>query len=64
MGKIIQIVNFSLISQNSDLSLKLNPTRQYEPRDMLGFQNRAPTIKLLKFHVNRDNNAYLEKFDF
>ena len=31
---------------------------------MLGFQNKAPDIKILKFHVNQDNSAYLEKYDF
>ena len=31
---------------------------------MLDFQNRAPNIKILKFHTNWDNNAYLEKYDF
>ena len=28
---------------------------------MLSFQNRVPDIKLLKFYVNRDNEAYLKK---
>ena len=31
--------------------------------DMLGFQNRASDIKILKFHTNRDNNAYLKKIE-
>ena len=31
---------------------------------MLGFQNKALDSKLLKFHLNRDNSAYLEKYDF
>ena len=31
---------------------------------ILNFQNRAPNIKILKFHVNRDNSAYLEKYNF
>ena len=31
---------------------------------MLGFQNRTPYIKLLKFYANRDNSAYLKKSDF
>ena len=63
-GKIVQNVNYSLVSQNSDLSSKLNPTHQHESSGMLSFQNRAPDIKLLKFHANRNNSAYLEKCDF
>ena len=31
---------------------------------MLGFQNRAPDIKLFKFYSNRNNQTYLEKHDF
>ena len=31
---------------------------------MLDFQNKALDSKLLKFHANRDNQAYLEKCDF
>ena len=31
---------------------------------ILGFQSRDPDIKLLKFHSNRDNWAYIEKHDF
>ena len=31
---------------------------------MLGFQNRALDINLLKFHANQDNWANLEKCDF
>ena len=31
---------------------------------MLGFQNRVTDTKLLKFHVNRENSAYLEKYYF
>ena len=64
MGKIVQNVNFLPVSQNSNLSLKLNPTRQHESKGMLGYQNRASDIKLLKFHANQDNNAYLEKQNF
>ena len=60
-GKIIQNVKFSSVSQNSDLSLKLNPTHQHESKGMLGFQNKASYIKLLKFQINQYNNAYLEK---
>ena len=63
-GKIIKNVNFLPISQNSDLSLQLNSTHQHESKGILGFQNRAPDIKLLKFHANRDNSAYLEKCNF
>ena len=63
-GKIAQIVNFLSVSQNSDLSLKLNLTRQHKSRGMLGFQNRVLDIKILKFDTNRDNSAYLEKCNF
>ena len=28
------------------------------------FQNKAPVVKILKFHVNQDNSAYLEKYNF
>ena len=61
---MVQNVNFSFVGQNSDLSLKLNSTSQHKSRGMLDFQNRIPDIKLLKFHSNRDNNAYLKKHDF
>ena len=60
-SKMSKVFHFS---QNSDLSLKLNPTRQQNFRGMLDFQNRTPYIKLLKFHVNRDNMTYLEKYNF
>ena len=30
---------------------------------MLDFQNRAPNIKLLQFHANQDDWAYVEKRD-
>ena len=63
-GKIIQNVNFTSISQTSNLISKLNPTRQHESKGMLGFQKRALDTKLLKFHVNQDNWAYFEKRDF
>ena len=63
-AKIFQNVKFSSVSQTNDLILKLNLTRQHESRGMLGFQNIVPNIKLLKFHVNRDNRAYLEKCEF
>ena len=63
-GKIVQNVNFLSINQNSDLNSKLNPTREYESRGMLGFQNRVLDIKILQFHVNQDNSAYLKKYDF
>ena len=61
MGKIIQNVKFSSISQTSDLISKLDSTRQHESNSMLSFQNRATYIKLLKFHINRDERAYFEK---
>ena len=63
-GKIIRNVNFFSVCQNSDLSLKLNPTRQQQSRGMLNFKNRASVIKILKFYINRDNNACLEKHNF
>ena len=63
MGKIVQNVNYLSISQNSNLSWKLNHTHQHEFRSMLGFKNRVSNLKLLKFHANRDNSAYLEKYD-
>ena len=37
------------VNQKSDLSLKLNATRQQESRDMFGFQNSTLDIKLLQF---------------
>ena len=52
------------LSVNSDLNSKLNSARQHESSDVLGFQNRAPDTKLLKFHANQDNSAYLKKCDF
>ena len=63
-GKIVQNVNFLSISQNSDLSLNVNPSRQHEYRGILGFQNRALNIKLLNFHTNQDNSAYIKKCNF
>ena len=60
-GKMVQNINFSLVSQNNDSSLKLNSTHQHESRGTLGFQNRVLNVKILKFHANRDKNAYLEK---
>ena len=63
-NKIVRNANFSSVNQNSDLSIKLNSTREHKSRGILGFQNRAPDIKLVKFHENWDNNAYLKKFNF
>ena len=63
-GNIVKYVKFLPISQNSGLSSKLNPTCQHESKGMLGFQNSALDIMLLKFHTNRDNITYLEKCDF
>ena len=63
-GKIVQNVKFSPVSQNSDLISLLNPTCQHESNGILSFQNRAPDNKLLKFHVNRDNQAYFKKYNF
>ena len=31
---------------------------------MLGFQNRALYVNILKFHANQDNSAYLKKSIF
>ena len=62
-GKIIQNVKFSSVNQTSDLISKLDPTHQHEYMGMLGFQNKAPNIKLLKIHANQENWAYLEKHD-
>ena len=50
-SKIIQNVKFLSVYQTSDLISKLDFTRQHESRGMLGFQNRAPDTKLLKFHA-------------
>ena len=52
------------VNQSSDLGSKLNHTHQHGSMDMLGFQNRAIDIKLLNFHANRDNSAYLENHNF
>ena len=62
--KIVQNVNISSVSQSSGLSSKLNLTRQHDCKGMLNFQNRASDIKLLKFYINWDNGAYLEKCNF
>ena len=64
MGKIIQNVKFSYVRQTSDLILKLDSICQHESRGMLGFQNRAPNTKLLNFHANQEEIAYLGKYDF
>ena len=34
------------VGQNSDSSLKLNSTCQYESKGKLGFQNKAPDVKI------------------
>ena len=52
------------VSQNSDLSSKLNPTHQHDFKGMFGFQNKIMDIKLLKFHANRDNMTYIENIIF
>ena len=62
--KLSKMSIYFFISKNCDLSLKLNSTHQQESRGILGFQNRVSNIKLLKIHTNRDNSAYLEKYDF
>ena len=58
---MVQNINFVSVNQNKDLSSKLNPTSQHESKGIISFQNKALDIKLLKFHANRDNSAYLEK---
>ena len=63
-GKIVQNIKFSSVSLNSDLISKLDSNRQHKSKGMLSFQSRASNIKLLKFHVNQDKRAYLEKCDF
>ena len=60
-AKIVQNIKFSLVGQNNDLSLKLNPNNQHESIVMLNFQNRAQDLKILKFYANRNNSAYPEK---
>ena len=52
-GKVVQNVKFLSITQNSNLSLKLDSTL----RGMLGFQNRAPEAYKPKFHVERCNSG-------
>ena len=47
-GKIVQNVKFLSVNQNSDLSSKLNVTRQHDSRSMLSFQNRAPKYKVIE----------------
>ena len=59
-----QNINFSPIGQNSELSLNLNPTHQHESKGVLSFQNTVSDVKILKFHTNQDNSAYLEKCNF
>ena len=63
-AKLSKISNFHSSVWTSDSISKLNPTCQHESKGMLGFQNRALDTKLLQFHVNRDEWAYLEKHDF
>ena len=64
MGKIVQNIKFWPVSQNNDSTLNLNLTLQHDSRGMLDFQNRPLDIKLLKFHANRDDWAYFEKYNF
>ena len=63
-GKIVQNIKFLFVSQSSVIGSKLNFTCQHECMSMLGFQNRAMDIKLLKYHINRDNKTYLKKHHF
>ena len=51
MGKIVQNVKFSPISQNSDLRLQLDSTRKNKSRGMFGSQNRAPEAYKPKLHA-------------
>ena len=62
--KIVQNINFLPINKNSYSRSKLNRIGQHECRDILGFQNRASDIKLLKFYANQDNIVYIRKYDF
>ena len=54
-GKIVQNIKKKLVNQNNDLIPKLDSTHQHESKGMLSLQNKAPDIKILKFHVNRNN---------
>ena len=63
-GKIVQNIKFLFVSQNSDLTLNLNPNHQHDSKSMLGFQNKEPDTKLLKFYANQGNQAYIEKHNF
>ena len=45
-GKIVQTIKNLSVSQNNDLTPKLDSTRQHKFRDMLDFQNGAPKSKL------------------
>ena len=62
--KSSKMLIFSLVSQNSDLSSKLNHIRQHKSRGILGFKNRTSDLKLLKSHLNWDNSAYLQNAIF
>ena len=50
-------MKFLTVSQNSDLSLKLESTCQNEFRGMFDFQNRAPEAYKQKLHVKRCNKV-------
>ena len=63
-GKMVQNLNFLLVSKNSDLSLNVNSTHQHKSMNMLDFQNKISSVKILKFHTTRYNSAYLAKRDF
>ena len=57
-------MKFLLISQNSDLSLKLDSTHQNEFEGMFSFQNKAPKIYKLKLHAKWCNDGYFTKYIF
>ena len=63
-AKLFKVSTFLRVSQNSDLSSQLNPTHQHDSKGILSFQNRALSVKLLKFHANIDERTYIEKCDF
>ena len=46
-------MKFPLVSQNSDLSSKLDSTRQNKNKGMCGFQNRTLEAYKLKFKAKR-----------
>ena len=59
-GKIIQKVKFVSVSQNSNLSLKLDYTHQNEFGGMLVFQNIIPEVHKPNFHAKQSNELTLK----